>query len=78
MARMSLNAQYLRNDLEFLSRLTEHFETHATADLWQLSWQVHQRAFGADVLGDPFGNDVSTAWLIPFSLYLEAGEVTRS
>src|ERR1051326_8660774 len=62
----------------FLARLTEHFQTHATANVRQLPRQVNERAFGPDVFGGAFSDDVCTARFIPLSFHLETGEVTWS
>src|ERR1041385_8621397 len=75
---MTLDAQHFGNHLYFLARLTEPFQTHATANVRQLPRQVNERAFGPDVFGGAFSDDVCTGRLIPLSFHLETGEVTWS
>src|ERR1051326_1659498 len=75
---MTLDAQHFGNHLKFLARLTKHSQAHSTANVRQLPRQVNQCAFGSDVLGGSFSNDMCTARFIPLSLYLETGEVTWS
>jgi hypothetical protein len=78
MAGMAFDAEDLSDDLELLACFVEDFETHATADFRQLSWQVYERAFRTNILSGALGHDVRAAWVVPLGFYLEAREVTWS
>src|SRR4051812_29545627 len=73
---MTLDAQHLRDHLQFLTGLAEHFETHATTDRGELSRQVYECAFRSNVLSDAFGDDMRAAWFIPLRFHLETCEIT--
>jgi hypothetical protein len=77
-AGMTFDAQHFRDYLKLFTRLAEHLETYATADVGQLSWQVNKRSFRADIFRCAFGHDVCAAWVIPLGFYLETGEVARA
>src|SRR6185369_3822548 len=76
MAGMALDTQHLRDHLKLLTGFTEHFETHTTTNVGQVSREMYERALWTNVFSRAFNDDVRAAWLIPLRFHLETGEVT--
>src|ERR1041385_4872848 len=75
MAGMTFDTEHFGNHLQLLACLAEHFETHATTNVRQMSRQMYERSFRANILSGAFDHDVCAAWFVPLGFYLETGEV---
>jgi hypothetical protein len=71
MARIALDAQNLRDYLQFLSIPTLHFQAHATANVRQPSREMDECAFRAHVFRCALRQDVGATRLIPFGAHFE-------
>ena len=77
MRSVALKPQDLCHDLQFLPLFVEDGQLHAAADIRQLSLQMHERAFRADVLSRAFRDNVLAFFRLPLGAHQQRCEVAR-
>src|ERR1044072_3374332 len=78
MTRMACDAQDLSDHLQLLASFTQHFESHTTTYVGQLSRQVHQRTFRPDIFRHTFSDYVRAGRIVPLGADFEARQIARS
>src|SRR5258705_13785972 len=78
MTRVPLNAEHFGNHLQTLSGFTEHLKTNGAADIGQVSRQVYQSSFRADIFRSALGDSVSATRLVPLRFDLQACKIAWS
>src|SRR5258705_1023571 len=78
MTRVTLNPEYFGNHLQPFSGFTKHLKTNAAADIGQVSRQVYQGSFRADIFRSALGNYVSATRLVPLRFDLQARKIAWS